>query len=89
MEYNISDIIVLSLSGLGGTIAMGTLNWALRYEKASRLAAIAYTENVLTILFDIFVFNYQFVLTDCIGIGLIAAWIMALTVTKILKEDKD
>ena len=26
MEYNISDIIVLSLSGLGGTIAMGTLN---------------------------------------------------------------
>ena len=71
-EYDMYDVVYLALSGMGVVLSMACYNWAFTFERASRITPISYVENVFTVICDVAVFNYIFVSTDYLGMGLIA-----------------
>ena len=70
-HYRTEDFLwffILCCGQIGGQIFVGLTN---EYSAASKMAPINYSENVITLLADILIFNYQFVLTDAIGMTII------------------
>jgi drug/metabolite transporter (DMT)-like permease len=82
-NYTLLDVLYLGLSGIGWAIVLGPLSLAFRYGKASILAPLNYFENVFTLLADFFIFKYVFVITDYIGMLIIALWLIIPAVLKI------
>ena len=66
--HELLDIVLLWLSGLGATMFHVFLNYAFRYQKASKLAPMYYLEDMFTLLADAFIFGYSFVDSDYTGI---------------------
>lgn len=48
-----------------------------KYWATSNIAPILYLENVITFLADVFLFDYQFVVTDILGMLIIVSWLVA------------
>ena len=67
-DYELIDVLLLWLSGLGATMFHVFLNYAFKYEKASKLAPLWYLEDVFTLMADAFIFGYSFIDTDYTGI---------------------
>lgn len=67
---------------------MIALNVAFKYQKASKLAPLMYTENVFTLLSDAFIFNYTFILTDYIGITIVTVCLLIPAIQK-MRADSD
>ncbi|CAI2372195.1 unnamed protein product [Moneuplotes crassus] len=78
--YVLLCFIAISISFFGGQLALMS---STKYSDASKLAPISYSENILTILADVLVFHYHFVMTDIIGIVIIT---FCLAIPIVLKE---
>ena len=70
-SYDKLDYLCLSIVCIGCTIGQFTMISANKYAAASKMAPISYAENVITILADVLIFNYHFILTDVAGMGII------------------
>ena len=53
---------------------------------ASKMSAFTNLENAFTIFIDIFLFNYAFVATDIIGMGIILACILTPVILKLIEK---
>ena len=85
-DYELLDIVLLWLSGLGATMFHVFLNYAFRYQKASKLAPMYYLEDMFTLLADAFIFGYSFVDSDYTGILIIAFCVLTPTVKDYLDD---
>ena len=85
-NYDIQDLIWLLFWGIGSAVLVGFMNLALKYQKASKLAPIFYTENLFTLLADAYLFDYTFVMTDYIGILIITVWVLVPAFVRIINE---
>lgn len=66
-HYDLEDLLLLSWGGVGNALWVGGMAYALKYQSASKIAPLNYLENVLTLLADLFLFNYEFGVTDYLG----------------------
>ena len=84
-EYESVSIIGFWISGVA--IVMGQLTWiySTKYSAASKMAPIGYLENVFTLLSDVILFHYNFILSDFMGMSVI---VICLAVPLILKFKK-
>ncbi|CAI2374178.1 unnamed protein product [Moneuplotes crassus] len=82
-HYDMWDIILLSLVGIGSCLCVGPLSLAMQYEEASKLSPLLYTENVFTLLSDALVFNYTFVSSDYIGILIVSVCLLVPVLVKL------
>ena len=76
-KYQFSDFVFFILISI---LLLGTgllMTYASKLTKVSRIAPLGNLENILTILSDVFLFNYSFVITDGIGMFVIFASIGA------------
>ena len=81
-EYDIVDLALIMTVGLGAFMGQLFLVLANKYAMASRMAPFSNLEIVLSILTDIFLFNYHFIMTDVIGIAIIVACIFTPLIMK-------
>ncbi|CAI2369359.1 unnamed protein product [Moneuplotes crassus] len=79
---NISALLIMMV---GCVVGQYTWMTAIQYAPASKLSPIGYSENVLTILSDIVIFNYHFIMTDFLGIAII---ILCLVIPLMLKSSE-
>ncbi|CAI2374038.1 unnamed protein product [Moneuplotes crassus] len=70
-NYGFLDLLFCMMVGIGCIACQGFIGWALEYQDSSRLAPMNYFENVFTLLSDVFIFGYVFVMTDYTGIAII------------------
>ena len=71
--YDRVDMIFLSIVGIAAVSGQITMMLANRYAMASKMAPISYLENVFTLMADIWIFQYHFVITDIAGMLVIVA----------------
>ena len=86
--YQQSDIkyfAVLCLAQIGVQFFMVRANF---YYESSSMAPILYLENIFTLLTDILIFHYRFVMTDIIGIIIIALGLVIPLIVKYKKIHK-
>ena len=76
-HYDFEDLVLLSCGGIGNALWVGGMAYALKYQSASKIAPLNYLENVLTLLADLFLFNYDFGVTDYLGIIIVSSSILA------------
>ena len=67
LSYTLTDFIILNSVGLLQPGVQITTFLANKYALPSQTASIANLENIITILTDIFIFNYIFVFSDIAG----------------------
>ena len=68
---------MFTLIGFTALLGQVFMTLANKYAMASRMAPFNNLENVMTILSDIIIFNYSFIMTDVFGIVIIVVSIFA------------
>ena len=86
--YDLKDLIYLSLIGVGCWICVGSLSIAMKYESAAKLSPMMYLENVITLISDVTLFNYEFNVTDYIGIFIVMSCLLIPSFYRIYEENK-
>ena len=76
-EYQFSDLVFFIFISIFTASSASFMIYALKLTKSSIIAPLNNLENILTILSDIFIFNYSFIITDGLGMFVIAASIGA------------
>lgn len=87
-KYHPQDMWLFVVFAVGQIWGQFFLMRANKYWSASKMAPITYFENVITLLIDILVFKYQFVITDIIGMLIIVVCLMTPVAMDIMKESK-
>ena len=87
-NYDFIDITLLLWIGFSGLAAQAFMVLANKYAMASRMAPFSNLENVLTIIADILIFNYSFIITDLFGIAIIVIAIFAPVIYISLQSKK-
>ena len=67
LNYSLSDFIIMNIIGLLQPGVQITMFLANKYSLSSQAASINNFENIVTVITDIFLFHYVFVLSDIIG----------------------
>ena len=67
LNYSLSDFIIMNIIGLLQPLFQITMFLANKYSLSSQAASINNLENIVTVIADIFLFHYIFVLSDIIG----------------------
>ena len=70
-KYLIYDLVFFFFIALSTWSANLLMAYASKITKVSRIAPLSNLENILTIVFDIFIFNYSFFITDGLGMLII------------------
>lgn len=60
----------------------------MKYESAAKLSPMMYLENVITLISDVTLFNYEFNVTDYIGIFIVMSCLLIPSFYRIYEENK-
>lgn len=87
--YDEIDIIYFSIVGVGCCIWVGSLSLAMKYESAAKLSPVLYLENIITLISDVTLFDYEFSITDYIGISIIMLCLLIPSFYRIYEEQNN
>ena len=87
-EFYSANLFYLWLIGVSGSLLQIFLILANRYGMASRMAPIAYLENIFSLFADIWLFQYKFILTDIFGMLVIVLCLAVPIVLQMLNKQK-
>ena len=82
------NFFYLWIIGISGWSLQICLILANQYGMASRMAPIAYLENIFTLLADLWLFEYKFIMTDILGMLVIVIWLAIPITIQMLNKKK-
>jgi len=75
LDHTWIEVLTLIINGFAAFIAHLSFSYAFKFQLVSRLSPWAYLENIITLLADVVLFNYYFIISDYIGIVILAWWL--------------